>query len=106
MAKEKKDPWGASSDLRATKRLEGAVASFFTPASQKPKEQTRTLWSERAPDEDTPATLLVGRYEPAAKEENGDGDAALNVKRRKIAAFDLVRVHMFSLSRPLSPFVS
>ncbi|CAJ2512036.1 Uu.00g076610.m01.CDS01 [Anthostomella pinea] len=59
----------------------GAVASFFTPTSQKPKD--RTAWSERAPEDDTPATLLVGRYEP----ENMD--ASDRRKRRKIAAFDL-----------------
>ncbi|KAI1374745.1 PNK3P-domain-containing protein [Hypoxylon crocopeplum] len=59
----------------------GAVANFFTPTSQKPKE--RTAWTERAPDHDTPATLLVGRYEP---ENMGDLDRR---KRRKIAAFDL-----------------
>ncbi|KAK6081466.1 DNA kinase phosphatase pnk1 [Seiridium cupressi] len=58
-----------------------AVSSFFTPASQKPKE--RTVWSERAPDDDTPATLLVGRYEPENQHESDRG------KRRKIAAFDL-----------------
>ncbi|KAL7931928.1 PNK3P domain-containing protein [Trichoderma chlorosporum] len=58
-----------------------AVASFFTPASQKPKE--RTLWSERGPSDDVPATLLVGRYQP----ENQDDTA--HQKRRKIAAFDL-----------------
>ncbi|KAI1088728.1 PNK3P-domain-containing protein [Rostrohypoxylon terebratum] len=59
----------------------GAVANFFTPTSQKPKD--RTTWSERAPDDDTPPTLLVGRYEP---ENVGDSDRR---KRRKIAAFDL-----------------
>ncbi|KAH9896378.1 PNK3P-domain-containing protein [Xylariomycetidae sp. FL2044] len=59
----------------------GAVASFFTPASQKPKD--RTVWSERAPDDDTPPTLLVGRYEPESM------GAADRKKRRKIAAFDL-----------------
>ncbi|KAI1873730.1 uncharacterized protein JN550_002999 [Neoarthrinium moseri] len=58
-----------------------AVSSFFTPTSQKPKE--RTQWSERAADDDTPATLLVGRYEP---EKLGESDRR---KRRKIAAFDL-----------------
>ncbi|RYO96191.1 hypothetical protein DL765_011672 [Monosporascus sp. GIB2] len=61
----------------------GAVASFFTPTSQKPKD--RTIWTERAPDEDTPETLLVGRYEPA---EGGKDDQSHRVKRRKIAAFD------------------
>ncbi|KAI2632592.1 PNK3P-domain-containing protein [Hypomontagnella submonticulosa] len=59
----------------------GAVASFFTPTSQKPKE--RTIWSERAPDDDTPPTLLVGRYEPEKMDESD------RRKRRKIAAFDL-----------------
>ncbi|KAI1214413.1 PNK3P-domain-containing protein [Annulohypoxylon truncatum] len=59
----------------------GAVASFFTPTSQKPKD--RTNWTERAPDDDTPPTLLVGRYEP---ENIGELDRR---KRRKIAAFDL-----------------
>ncbi|KAI1452274.1 PNK3P-domain-containing protein [Annulohypoxylon moriforme] len=58
----------------------GAVANFFTPTSQKPKD--RTIWSERAPHDDTPPTLLVGRYEP----ENVEADRR---KRRKIAAFDL-----------------
>ncbi|KAF4458265.1 bifunctional polynucleotide phosphatase kinase [Fusarium albosuccineum] len=57
-----------------------AVANFFTPTSQKPKDPT--VWSERSPNDDTPATLLVGRYEPEAKEDK-------SVKRRKIAAFDL-----------------
>lgn len=60
--------------------LENAVASFFTPTSQKPKD--RTIWSERGPHDDTPATLLVGRYEPETKEDR-------TVVRRKIAAFDL-----------------
>ncbi|KAF5021771.1 hypothetical protein F66182_6146, partial [Fusarium sp. NRRL 66182] len=57
-----------------------AVANFFTPASQKPKDAT--IWSERSPSDDTPATLLVGRYEPEQKEDK-------TIKRRKIAAFDL-----------------
>ncbi|KAH8882364.1 PNK3P-domain-containing protein [Thozetella sp. PMI_491] len=58
-----------------------AIANFFTPASQKPKD--RTSWAERSHDEDTPATLLVGKYvaEGASQE--------LEPKRRKIAAFDL-----------------
>ncbi|KAK5629274.1 hypothetical protein RRF57_004989 [Xylaria bambusicola] len=58
----------------------GAVASFFTPASQKPKD--RTVWMERGKDS-TPATLLVGRFEPEA------GEPQDRKKRRKIAAFDL-----------------
>lgn len=62
--------------------------SFFTPTSQKPKE--RTTWSERAPDNDTPGTLLIGCYEP---ENTDDSDGR---KRRKIAAFDLVWLKMIS----------
>ncbi|KAI0137113.1 polynucleotide kinase 3 phosphatase [Xylariales sp. AK1849] len=58
-----------------------AVNSFFTPASQKPKE--RTSWSERVPNEDTSATLLIGRYEPE------DMNPSTQMKRKKIAAFDL-----------------
>lgn len=61
-----------------------SVANFFTPTSQKPKE--RTVWTERSPDGESPATLLVGRYEPetpAATEQ----DRRI---RRKVAAFDMV----------------
>ncbi|KAH7261760.1 polynucleotide kinase 3 phosphatase-domain-containing protein [Fusarium tricinctum] len=59
-----------------------AIANFFTPASQKPKDPT--VWSERSPNnnDDIPATLLVGRFEPEKKEDR-------TIKRRKIAAFDL-----------------
>lgn len=64
------------------------MASFFTPASQRPKE--RTVWSERGPDDDTPATLLVGRHEPDAEHAGDEGDGRR--KRCKIAAFDLVSV--------------
>ncbi|KAL0934347.1 DNA kinase phosphatase pnk1 [Colletotrichum truncatum] len=59
---------------------QNAVANFFKPSSQKPKD--RTIWTERAPDDDTPATLLVGRYEP----ENPPTESK---KRTKVAAFDL-----------------
>ncbi|KAF2968679.1 hypothetical protein GQX73_g4934 [Xylaria multiplex] len=64
----------------------GAVASFFTPTSQKPKD--RTVWTERSGgggadgQDSSPATLLVGRFEPEVEEQDGR-------KRRKIAAFDL-----------------
>ncbi|RGP70141.1 bifunctional polynucleotide phosphatase kinase [Fusarium sporotrichioides] len=60
----------------------GTTTNFFTPTSQKPKDPT--VWSERSPDnnDDIPATLLVGRFEPEKKEDR-------KVKRRKIAAFDL-----------------
>ncbi|KAG8677593.1 hypothetical protein FPOAC1_003617 [Fusarium poae] len=59
-----------------------AIANFFTPASQKPKDPT--IWSERSPNnnDDIPATLLVGRFQPEKKEDRKE-------KRRKIAAFDL-----------------
>jgi len=63
---------------------ENAVANFFTPTSQKPKD--RLTWSERSPNDDSPPTLLVGRYDPAGSQEE-----ELRFKRRKIAAFDLVR---------------
>ncbi|KAJ0365269.1 hypothetical protein COL26b_012106 [Colletotrichum chrysophilum] len=56
------------------------IANFFKPASQKPKD--RTIWTERAPNEDTPATLLVGRYVP-------ENPPAESKKRTKVAAFDL-----------------
>ena len=62
---------------------ESAVANFFTPTSQKPKD--RTTWSERPPAEGVPATLLVGKYVPEK------GDEETSNKRRKVAAFDLVR---------------
>lgn len=61
------------------------MANFFTPTSQKPKEPT--TWAERSPDDDTPATLLVAKYTPPNSDIN-EGDA--EVKRHKIAAFDLV----------------
>ncbi|CAG9988615.1 unnamed protein product [Clonostachys byssicola] len=57
-----------------------AVANFFTPTSQKPKD--RVTWSERGPNDDSPATLLVGRYEPEKAEDKSK-------TRHKIAAFDL-----------------
>lgn len=42
------------------------------------------MWSERGPNEDTPATLLVGRYEPEGVEDKGS-----TRRRVKVAAFDL-----------------
>ncbi|KXJ96665.1 polynucleotide kinase 3 phosphatase-domain-containing protein [Microdochium bolleyi] len=59
----------------------GAVANFFTPASQKPKD--RTVWSERLPDAESPGTLLIAKYEP-----EGTTDASSS-KRQKVIAFDL-----------------
>lgn len=68
-----------SHSRRADPSPENAVANFFTPASQKPKDPT--TWSERGPHDNTPATLLVGRYVPEGNEDT--------TPRRKIAAFDL-----------------
>lgn len=73
---------------------ESAVANFFTPTSKKPKD--RTTWSERSAGDGVPATLLVGQYVP----EKGDNEP--RAKRRKIAAFDLVRAP--SLHAPGSDF--
>lgn len=61
------------------------MASFFTPASQKPKVETRVNWSERAVNDDTPATLLVARYETSRKY----GTEERHADRKKIAVFDL-----------------
>ncbi|KAL2260847.1 hypothetical protein VTK26DRAFT_5029 [Humicola hyalothermophila] len=61
-----------------------AVANFFTPASQKPKE--RTTWTERSQDDDTPATLLVGKFVP---EQNEPDSGRTAPSQRRIAAFDL-----------------
>lgn len=70
--------------------LETAVASFFTPASQKPPE--KIVWQERAPNDDTPSTLLVGKYTPT-----GDPASTTNAsdgKRTKMAAFDFVSTEL------------
>ncbi|KAI0202702.1 DNA kinase/phosphatase Pnk1 [Astrocystis sublimbata] len=69
---------------------QGAVASFFTPTSQKPKVKERTVWTERGEGEGVP-TLLVGRYEPGSggEGENEGKETEEEVKRTKIAAFDL-----------------
>ncbi|KAI3395319.1 hypothetical protein diail_1431 [Diaporthe ilicicola] len=62
----------------------GAVANFFKPTSQK-QDQPRVAWSERAPDHDSPATLLVGRYEGSGTADEPPD----NPSRTKVAAFDL-----------------
>ncbi len=76
--------WPAS--IRLTHSTESAVANFFTPASQKAKD--RTTWTERAPRQDSPATLLVAKPVP---EMDSAKALATPMKRKKIAAFDLVR---------------
>lgn len=62
---------------------ESAVASFFTPASQKPKD--RTTWNERSPNDKTPATLLVAKYLPEKTDDTKKADPT----KHKIAALDL-----------------
>ena len=66
---------------------ETAVANFFTPVSQKPPE--KTVWNERAPNEDSHNTLLVGRYLPANFEAQ-HSQYQIGLKIRKVAAFDFV----------------
>ncbi|KAK3903797.1 polynucleotide kinase 3 phosphatase-domain-containing protein [Staphylotrichum tortipilum] len=61
-----------------------AVANFFTRTSEKPKDRTR--WTERSPDNDSPATLLVAQYTP---DDNASAVPSVLAPRRKIAAFDL-----------------
>ncbi|TVY50050.1 Bifunctional polynucleotide phosphatase/kinase [Lachnellula occidentalis] len=63
---------------------ETAVASFFTPASQKPPE--KVVWQERAPNDDTPNTLLVGKYEPANDPVSTSNEH--ESRKKKVAAFD------------------
>ena len=91
------------------------VASFFTPASQKPKAKKGPVaWEERAPAEGVPATLLVATFQPEGSRQGQDHDqkasesggesegesesksksksknkSASAPKRRKVAAFDL-----------------
>ncbi|OWP01550.1 polynucleotide kinase 3 phosphatase [Marssonina coronariae] len=63
-----------------------AVVSFFTPASQKPPE--KITWQERALNDDTPSSLVVGKYEPSKGSPSDASCVAGEVKRYKIAAFD------------------
>lgn len=63
-----------------------AVASFFTPTSQKPPE--KIIWQERGPNDDTPSTLLVGKYVPSSAPNSDSNDFNTATKRLKVAAFD------------------
>jgi bifunctional polynucleotide phosphatase/kinase len=67
---------------------ETAVASFFTPLSQKPPE--KIVWQERAPNDDMPSTLLIGKYSPTSKLSSVVKDGSPATKRQKVAAFDFV----------------
>lgn len=60
------------------------MADFFKPTSQK-KDQPRIVWSERSPNDDAPATLLIARYHDHGHGNTGEPPE----KRRKVAAFDL-----------------
>ncbi len=73
----------------ANVKIETAVASFFTPTSQKPLEQI--TWQERAPNDDTSSTLLVGKFVPRdGASKSADNGIQPEIRRRKIAAFDFV----------------
>ncbi|KFY54859.1 hypothetical protein V497_07402 [Pseudogymnoascus sp. VKM F-4516 (FW-969)] len=63
-----------------------AVSSFFKPTSQKPPEPI--TWSERSVNEDTPTSLIVGKYIPPGTPA-ASSDAPPAAPKKKIAAFDL-----------------
>jgi hypothetical protein len=75
-----------SSCTSADMLSETAVASFFTPTSQKPPE--KIIWQERAPNDDTPNTLIVGKY--AAAEISVSALNEHESRKKKLAAFDFV----------------
>ncbi|KAH6674596.1 polynucleotide kinase 3 phosphatase [Halenospora varia] len=67
-----------------------AISSFFTPASKKPPEKVK--WHERAPNDNTPNTLLVGTYTPADSKSEAGLKLKSDIKHgigNKIAAFDM-----------------
>jgi bifunctional polynucleotide phosphatase/kinase len=76
--------------------IETAVASFFTPTSQKLPE--KIIWQERAPNDDIPSTLLVGKYVPTSESNSASNDRDTAAKRRKVAAFDFVCAQSHSRS--------
>lgn len=77
------DKWTLNLNL-----IETAVASFFTPSSQKPPE--KITWQERAPAEDAPNSLVVGKYQPVKDSAKDQPKIGGDIKRHKIAAFDFV----------------
>jgi hypothetical protein len=83
-------PESVSSLFIIDSSIANAVASFFTPASQ--KQPQKITWQERASSDDTPNTLIVGKYltEDDLKTKPSELKAA-GKNRRKVAAFDLVR---------------
>ncbi|OBT51128.1 hypothetical protein VE04_07182, partial [Pseudogymnoascus sp. 24MN13] len=64
-----------------------AVSSFFKPTSQKPPEPL--TWSERAVNEDTKTSLIVGKYVPQGTSTAPSDAAPAAPKKTRIAAFDL-----------------
>ncbi len=66
---------------------ENAVASFFTPTSQKLPD--KVVWQERAKHGDSERSLLVGKYTPSSEYKTTES-LAREMKRNKVAAFDFV----------------
>jgi len=66
------------------------VASFFTPTSQKPPE--KMVWEERAANDGSPSTLLVGKYSPTSEGISAEHSSGAGIKRNKVAAFDFVSI--------------
>ncbi|KFZ16168.1 hypothetical protein V501_02363 [Pseudogymnoascus sp. VKM F-4519 (FW-2642)] len=64
-----------------------AVSSFFKPTSQKPPEPL--TWSERAVNENTPTSLIVGKYVPQGTPTAPNDAVPAAPKKTRIAAFDL-----------------
>jgi hypothetical protein len=68
-----------------TGSIENAVSSFFTPTSKKPPE--KIIWQVRGINDDSPSTLIVGKYIPSS--DLGSDDFSEH-KRTKVVAFDFV----------------
>lgn len=60
-----------------------AVASFFTPVSKKPQIAEKLKWEERAANDGSAKSLLVGKYIPTS-----DVPIVETLKKNKVAAFD------------------
>ena len=71
--------------LKAKTPTETAVASFFTPTSKKAPE--KIIWQERAPNDGTSNSLIVGKYVPT---NDSSSVVSTKDKRWKVAAFDFV----------------
>ena len=72
----------------ADKGAENAIASFFTPSSQRPPE--KVVWHECGRNEDSPNTLLVGAYREQESSATSAGVDQTGKPKVKIAAFDFV----------------